>query len=94
MIHIFTQLLLVIALMMICVSMTKHHKKVFPVGLDVNVRGKLKLAGWFVVLMSYFGIVRGIGWGEGSVVWVGHVTLAAILVITVISTIKNVRSKY
>jgi len=91
--HIVALLLLVTALMMICASTAKHHKKVFPAGLDVGMRKKLKLAGWFVMLISYFFVIRRIGWGEGSVVWFGHVSLAAVLVITALLNIKIVQTK-
>ncbi|MEC5397814.1 DUF3325 domain-containing protein [Uliginosibacterium sp. H1] len=79
--HLFTFLLSLAGFAALALAMSRHQREVFGKALGAMASRRWRVAGWVCLLLALAFVVAREGWGLGLVLYSGHTSLAAAIVL-------------
>jgi hypothetical protein len=64
---------------LLCLGMERHHRDYFGAAAAPTQRRKLRVGGWFALMLAFAICVYAIGWEFGPVLWACALMLAALV---------------
>lgn len=69
----------------LALSLDRHHRAAYRVGVPKARVGSLRMAGWCGLGLSFAAAVAAGGWNFGPVQWVGSLTGSALAVVAIVA---------
>jgi hypothetical protein len=64
---------------LLCLGMERHHRDIFGVAPSAARRRRLRVGGWFALMLAFAISVYALGWEFGPVLWACALMLAALV---------------
>lgn len=69
----------------LALSLDRHHRAAYRMGVPRARVGSLRIAGWCGLGLSFAASIAAAGWNFGPVQWIGSLTGAALAVVAIIA---------
>lgn len=72
--------LVYLGLVLLSLTMKKHHTEVISKDVNKNLKIVFTLLGWLILIYTLFAFIKTIGLSLGITLWIGYITLAIVLI--------------